>query len=265
METKMDYKDAVKLLISQVKTVGEEQVKLEKAYGRVLAHKLQADENVPAFDRSPYDGYAFRAKDSKGASKECPVTLRITEEIPAGSAPRLKVTEGTAAKILTGAPVPEGADCVIMYEKTAFTKDTVTIFDEMSAGDNIIYAGEDIRKGELLAQAGQIIDAGLAGSLAAQKKAFPLVYRRPVAGIISSFETQEQQEAAAAMFNAHMPGLDSAADREKTLRELVYSIREASLARKTRADGAGAPVLTMQELLQEKQQLQALRTARFIV
>ena len=88
----------------------------------------------------------------------------------------------------------------------------------------------------------------------------------PAAGVISSFETQEQQEAVAEMFNAHMPGLETEADREKTLRELVYSILEASVERKSGSDAeGGGPGLSIQEFLKTKQQLQALRTARFKV
>ena len=181
-----DYMEARDLLASRIRTSNTEQVTLEQAAGRILATDLVAAEDVPAFDRSPYDGYAFRALDSKGASKEHPVTLEILEEIPAGDNPSRIVTKGKAVKILTGAPIPDGADAVVMYEKTAFTSDRVTLFEEASSGDNLIYAGEDIQKGELLAKAGTVIDAGLAGSLAAQGIVCPIVYRKPVVGLIST-------------------------------------------------------------------------------
>lgn len=181
-----DYMEARELLASRIRTTNTEQVPLELAAGRILAADLAAAEDVPAFDRSPYDGYAFRAEDSRGASKEHPVTLAVLEEVPAGATPTHVVTRGTAVKILTGAPIPDGADAVVMYEKTEFTEDSVTLFAEASSGDNIIYAGEDIRKGALLALAGTRIDAGLAGSLAAQGIARPVVYRKPIVGLIST-------------------------------------------------------------------------------
>ena len=182
----MDYKAARDMLVSTVRPVSEEEVDLEAAAGRILARKLIASENVPAFDRSPYDGYAFRAADTKGACRGHPVTLKILEEVPAGSVPSGKIIPGTAAKVLTGASIPDGADAVIMYEKTDFNAETVTIYEEARPGDNIIYAGEDVRRGSILAQAGSIIDAGLCGSLASQGELRPMVHRRPVVGIIST-------------------------------------------------------------------------------
>ncbi|MCF0228563.1 MAG: molybdopterin molybdotransferase MoeA [Parasporobacterium sp.] len=186
MKYDMEYAPAREMIVSFVEAVETERVDLDMCGGRILAAELTASENVPAFDRSPYDGYAFRAEDTKGASRDHPVTLAITEEIPAGSVPTKAVTPGTAAKILTGAPVPEGADAVIMYEKTEFTETEVSIFSECTAGDNIIYAGEDVKAGTVLAEKGTLIDPGLAGTLAAQGEIRPLVYRKPVAGIIST-------------------------------------------------------------------------------
>lgn len=181
-----DHKTAVELLLSVIKPVETERVALGESGGRVLAFELTAEENIPAFDRSPYDGYAFRASDSAAASRETPITLRVLEEIPAGSVPTMTVTEGTAAKVLTGAPIPPGADAVTMYEKTEFTKETVTLFAPSMPGENIIRAGEDVRKGQILLRKGQMIDPGAAGTLAAQGVARPSVYRVPRVGILST-------------------------------------------------------------------------------
>ena len=181
-----NYREARDLLISLVQKIGTERTELEKAAGRILAGNLLASENVPAFDRSPYDGYAFRAEDSAGASEETPVTLQVIEEIPAGSVPSREIVPGTAAKILTGAPIPQGADAVVMYEKTKFTGDTVTLSAPVSFGDNIVYAGEDVKKREIQAAAGTVIDAGLAGTLAAQGIGYPEVFQKPLVGMIST-------------------------------------------------------------------------------
>lgn len=177
---------ARELLLSRVKLMDTEEVSLENASGRVIAQDIIAAENVPPFDRSPYDGYAFRAADTQNASKENPVTLRILEEIPAGGVPHFDVTEGTAVKILTGAPIPPGADAVQMFEKTEFTAETVKLFKPLRHGENVVYAGEDVKKGAELAKCGTVIDAGLMGTLAGQCIAKPTVYRRPRVGIIST-------------------------------------------------------------------------------
>ena len=186
MKIKADYREARDLLVSMIHPVGTEKLLLRDCCGRILAGDLKAAEDVPAFDRSPYDGYAFRAKDSEEASGEHPVTLSVIEEVPAGSVPRCEITGGTAAKILTGAPIPEGADAVVMFEKTVFTADTVQLFAPAQPGENIIRAGEDVRKGTVLAPAGTVIDPGLAGSLAAQAEAMPVVYRKPFVALIST-------------------------------------------------------------------------------
>ncbi|MCF0142990.1 MAG: molybdopterin molybdotransferase MoeA, partial [Parasporobacterium sp.] len=181
-----DYKEIRQMLIDAVTAVGTERVPLELCGGRVLAEDLKAIDNVPPFDRSPYDGYAFRSEDILAASKENPVTLTIIEEVPAGAVPTKTVTEGTATKILTGAPIPEGADAVINYEVTEFTDTEVKFFAPVASGQNIIRAGDDVKKGTVLAEAGTVIDAGLAGSLAAQHVREPLVYKKPRIGIIST-------------------------------------------------------------------------------
>lgn len=148
-----NYEQARELLLDCVGPVGTERVPLSQCGGRILAQELTAQENVPPFDRAPYDGYALRASDT-AAAKTAPMTLRILEEIPAGAVPSKTVRSGTAAKVLTGAPIPDGADAVVMYEKTEFTKDSVTLFGPVKPGENIVRTGEDIQKGAELARCG---------------------------------------------------------------------------------------------------------------
>ena len=181
-----DYRQIRDVLLASVSAVETETVPLEAAAGRILAQDIIAQEDVPSFARSPYDGYAFRAADTAAASVEHPVTLRVIDYIPAGEMPHAPITAGTAAHLMTGAPVPEGADAVFPFEKTHFTEESVTIFEPAVPGSNIIYAGEDIRKGSVLCRAGARIDAGLAGTLAGQGIFRPEVYRMPLIGIIST-------------------------------------------------------------------------------
>lgn len=167
-----------------VTPVGTERVKLVDSPFRIIAENIVAKENVPPFRRSPLDAYAFRSEDVKDASGESPVVLKVLEEVAAGQVPKYEITPGTASRVMTGAAVPEGCDCVIRYEDTEYTDKEVKIFTPMKAGQNIVLPGEDIRKGEILAEAGTVIDAGLCGTLSGQNIDQPLVYKKPVVGII---------------------------------------------------------------------------------
>ncbi|MCI8808166.1 MAG: molybdopterin molybdotransferase MoeA [Oscillospiraceae bacterium] len=186
MRERVSYETARALAAGAVTPVGEEQTALEDCAGRVLARELRAAADVPAFDRSAYDGYAFRAEDVKQAAADRPVVLRVTQEIPAGGMPRGEVRPGTAAKVLTGAPIPPGADAVMKYEDTRFTADRVELPRPARPGQNIVRAGEDVRAGTVLAQAGSLIDPGLAGTLAAQGLGQVWVRRVPQVGLLST-------------------------------------------------------------------------------
>lgn len=182
----IDFRQAADYLCAAVTPVSSEQVPLLSSLGRILAAPVSAKSDVPPFDRSPFDGYAFRAVDSVGASPEHPVTLRITEEIPAGSVGQRRVVQGSAAKILTGAPIPLGADAVCKFEDTVFTSETVTLMRPYASGSNICLRGEDLTAGDVLASHGAVIDAALMGTLATQNISHPLCYRQPKAGIITT-------------------------------------------------------------------------------
>lgn len=186
MREHLEFEEARALLLRAVTPVGAEEAALERCPGRVLAEDVSANRSVPPFDSSPYDGYAFRAADVAGACADRPVTLRVLEELPAGSTAEHTVTAGTAMRLMTGAPIPPGADTVIMYEKTVFTDSTVTLSAPARAGDNIIRRGEDVSAGALLASAGTRIDPGTLGTLASQGYARLPVCRVPRVGIIST-------------------------------------------------------------------------------
>ena len=159
----MEYCEAVKLLSDMAHPVETQEEDLALSYGRILGEDVTAGENVPSFDRSPYDGYAFRSDDTKEASAEHPVTLKVIENIRAGHMPEHAVENGTAVRLMTGAPVPPGADAVCKFEDTEFTDDAVTLKKCYSPGENIITAGEDIKKGTSVAKKGYPVDAGTAG------------------------------------------------------------------------------------------------------
>ena len=156
------------------------------ALGRVIAADVFADIPIPPFDRSPYDGYAFRSADTASASRGSPVTLKITEELPAGVAPTIAIGPGHAAKILTGAPIPAGADCTVKFEATEYTESEVKIFKPFMPGTDIVYAGEDVKPGTPIARRGDVITPPLMGLLASIGLAEIGVYKPPRAAIINT-------------------------------------------------------------------------------
>ncbi len=180
------FKDAIGILTENIGIAGYEETELVSAAGRVLAEDIKAAENVPSFDRSPYDGYAFRAEDTAGACDEDPVTLKVIENIRAGEVPKNRVIKGTAIRLMTGAPLPEGADAICKYEDTDFTDTAVTLYREYRTNDNVIRAGEDIKRGTLLATVGTVIDTGLIATMASFGMTAVKVFKKPVAGIIST-------------------------------------------------------------------------------
>ena len=198
---------ARELLLSVPVAPKTETVPITECFGRVLAEDIRAHIMVPPFQRSPFDGYAFRGEDTAAASKEHPVTLRITEELPAGKAPTIPVTAGTAAKILTGAPIPEGANATIKYELTSFTDAEVTIFAPVKPGSNIVPAGEDTKTGDLIAAAGSVLTGAVIGELASQGMTEIKVYKIPVITILntgSELIEVGQELAPAKIYNSNV-------------------------------------------------------------
>ena len=177
--------EAIEILLKNGFEHVTEELSLGDGLNRVCAEDVYAKVNVPPFNRSPYDGYAFRGEDTVGASNENPVELKVIEEIPAGAWPVNEITSGNAAKILTGAPVPNGANVCIKFEKTVATETSVKIFNEIAPDTDIVYAGEDRAKGDLIISKGEVLNVGSLGELASQGHSTVKVYRRPVVGIFN--------------------------------------------------------------------------------
>ncbi|MFC4620092.1 gephyrin-like molybdotransferase Glp [Camelliibacillus cellulosilyticus] len=152
----------------------------------VLAEPVIADHDVPPFDRSPYDGFAIRAVDTKKASREHPVTLNVIEAIGAGEVAKHAVNEGTAIRIMTGAALPEGADAIVKLELARENGDTIEINRPFFSGDNISWKGEDTKAGTPLIEAGSQITAGVSAVLATFGYARIRVFRRPRVGVIAT-------------------------------------------------------------------------------
>lgn len=159
-------------------------IPLDDALGCVLAEPLVSPLDLPAWTNSAMDGYATRADDVRGASTDRPIRLRVVEQIPAGAFPSRTLQPGECARIFTGAPLPPGADGVIRQEDTDLGRDTVEVRSDRDAGVNIRLAGEDIRRGTTVLEAGTELGAAELGVLASLAVAHPLVFRRPLVGIL---------------------------------------------------------------------------------
>lgn len=186
MKQKIPLEEAQDLLLETIIPPSESNVSLMSALGRILSRDIVAQENSPLFDRSPLDGYALLANDTKQATSSQPVRLKVLEEIPAGYVAVGKVTSGTAIKVMTGAPIPEGADVIVKYEEVERKGGIVTVFKPLKSRTNIVYSGEDIKKGEVVAKQGIVVTPALIGLLAGLGSANVPVYQRVKVAILST-------------------------------------------------------------------------------
>ena len=166
MRTNIEIEEAIQLIISHTPHPAAEQVAAKDAHGRVLAEDVTAPIDQPPWPRSPLDGYAFHAADSRGASKVSPVTLEVVDTVYAGGVCRISVPRGKAVRIMTGAPIPADCDCVLRQEDTDFGVEQVQIYQELQPYDNYCYAGEDFRRGDVILRKGTRLAGNAMGILA---------------------------------------------------------------------------------------------------
>jgi molybdopterin molybdotransferase len=162
---------------------------LLNSYGYCLAESVTTDHDVPMFDRSTVDGYALQAEDVKSASPTNPIKLHIIEEIPAGHVPQQKVTQGKASRIMTGAPIPEGANAVVMVEKTNIAGKegkSVCVYKSAFAGECIAPRAQDIEEGKSILKQGTLLGPVELGLLATFGMSVVPVYAKPRVGILST-------------------------------------------------------------------------------
>jgi molybdopterin molybdotransferase len=177
---------ALKTILVNFRPLGLEKINILEARKRVIGEDIFAPHNIPSADNSAMDGYAVRHIDTKGATQDKPLQLKIIEDIPAGKVALKKIKKGEAARIMTGAVIPEGADSVIRQEDTKKNGKTVIIYSSIKKGLNIRFAGEDVQKGELVVNKGSAIRPADIGMLAALGKAFISVYQKPRVAIMST-------------------------------------------------------------------------------
>lgn len=186
MLTSLTARQAAERIQSAVAVGPVLRVPLATALGSVLAEPVSSPIDVPYWTNSAMDGYAARADDVRGASPARPIRLAVIERIPAGSFPARTLGPGQSARIFTGAPLPPGADSVIRQEDTDLGTDTVTIVNDRDCGVNLRRAGEDMKAGVRVFEAGTTLGPAHLGVLASLAVAHPVVYRRPRVAIVGS-------------------------------------------------------------------------------
>jgi len=228
--------EAQRQVLAEVTLLGTEEVPFTEALGRVLREEIRAPFDTPEGDNSGMDGFAVRAADIAGAGAASPAVLRVIDDIPAGRVPERSVQPGTAARIMTGALVPAGADTVVQVELTDGGSEHVRILQALSRGSNIRRRGEDMRAGQVVLPPGVVIRAAEIGVLASAQKLTVVVARQPTVAILSTGDElveAGQPRGPGQVMNSNAYAL-AALVREAggipTLSGIVRDTREATIA-----------------------------------
>ena len=201
--------EAREIILRSVARLPPEQVGLLDALGRVLAEDLVSPLDLPPWDNSAMDGFALRGEDVRGATQQQPRKLSVVEDIPAGSHPTRSLARGEAARIMTGAPVPDGADSVIRVEHTdggsgiGGAHARVTVRSDQDAGRNIRRRGEDIRCDTRVLQAGTPVRAAEIGLAASLGYSHLATFRRPRVAVLASGDELVDLDGFAEVLTGH--------------------------------------------------------------
>ena len=182
----LSVEEARQQMLNTIPVLPTEKREILNCGGYVLAEALHAEENIPPFDNSAMDGYAVRAADVQNASEAEPAVLTIVETIAAGYAPTKQVAAGQAARIMTGAMMPEGADAVVMQEVTQRHGDTVKIFESIDETGNVRFTGESVAVGQQVMGKGKHLRPPEVSMLASLNRPEVTVHRKPTVAIVST-------------------------------------------------------------------------------
>jgi molybdopterin molybdotransferase len=182
----LSVEEALERVLSAISPLPEERISILEALGRVTSRDVIAPYDIPPHANTAMDGYAVRAADTSGASPESPVQLQVIGELAAGHLPEGKVAPGTAIRIMTGAPLPPGADAIVRFEWTEERGDHVLVKRAVSPGKEVRLAGEDVRRGEVVIPAGCRLRPQEIGMLAALGQDEVWVHARPRVGILAT-------------------------------------------------------------------------------
>ena len=182
----LSVEEARQQMLNTIPVLPTEQRKILSCTDYILAEALHAEENIPPFDNSAMDGYAVRAADVQNASEAEPAVLTIVETIAAGYAPTQQVGAGQAARIMTGAMMPKGADAVVMQEVTQREGHTVKIFEDIDTAGNVRFTGESVAAGQQVMGKGKHLRPPEVSMLASLNRPEVTVHRKPTVAIVST-------------------------------------------------------------------------------
>lgn len=182
----MPVKKAQKIIDSSLKKVGVEKISLEDAHRRVLSEKVTSQLNSPPFERSSMDGYAIHAEDTFGFSETNPATLKIIDTIGAGQVSNKIIKHGEAVRIATGAPIPEGANSVVMEEYTNSQGNNLEVEMSLTPRENISPMGEDIKEGDIVLRKGKILKPQDLAIIASAGYNKVNVYKKPNIAVVTT-------------------------------------------------------------------------------
>jgi molybdopterin molybdotransferase len=177
---------ALEQILDVINPLQLEKVTILQTLNRVLGEDITSDSNIPPLANSAMDGYALRFEDTLGAAREKPAILNVIDDVPAGRVSEKTVEPGQAIRIMTGAPIPAGADAVTRVEDTEKDGDRVRVFVPAKKGLDIRPASEDVKKGELVIPKGKVIRPAEIGMLAALNRSSVAVYGRPRVAVLST-------------------------------------------------------------------------------
>jgi molybdopterin molybdotransferase len=180
----LDYEEAINLMLNEISELEEIELNISNSLGYVTSRKVIAKTDLPPFDNSAVDGYAVKSEDVAEASKDNPVKLKIVGKIAAGDHADFEIKNGEAAKIMTGAMLPKGADAVCMIEFTKENNGYVEIYTKVKKWENVRFRGEEIKEGEIALEEKTLITPSVIGLLAKLGYNNVFVYRKPNVAII---------------------------------------------------------------------------------
>jgi len=224
--------DAKKIITDSLKTSAVEEIPLEKAYQRVIAQEVISTLNSPPFDRSAMDGYAILAENSFSHSETNPFHLKVVDRIGAGEKSNLKLKSGEAIKIATGAPIPAGANAVVMEEYTHEEDDTLEVLTSVVPGENVSPAGEDFNKGDLVLKKGKLLGPAELAIIASAGFSKVKIFKKPkIAVLITGSELVMPKNIleGAEVINSNHFTIKSMVESCLAIPKMLHSIDSAEL------------------------------------
>jgi molybdopterin molybdotransferase len=231
----MPVPKAEEILKNRLNHTETEMLNLEQVHRRVLAQEVVSLLDAPPFDRSAMDGYAIRAEETFGYSEENPAHLNIVDRIGAGKVSSLNLKEGEAIQIATGAPLPSGANAVVMEEYTRSQQDHLEVKTAVIPGENVSHAGEDFTAGDSIISPGQVLNPPEIGIVASAGYAEVEVYKQPAVGVMitgSELVMPKSQLNGAEIINSNHFTLKSLVESALAVPDMSHCVDDHELVRK---------------------------------